>query len=278
MRSFLGFANYFRRLIQHYAKIASPLDEVTSKGTKFLLNHERQLAFEALKTALDQAPVVRLADVLNLSRFTLIANEFVIGAALTQECEEGWHPVAFASRKLNSAERNYTITEKEALAVIFALKCWRFYLFKHFDLYTDNQAVTYLRTKPHLRPPEARWVDFLADLYLSIHPIPDKENTADPLIRQTDFSPEVNSLEYSLDIHPDDAKLIEEGYGEDPEFFFFTQVQTPVTLCDGELWNILVVRLAHSANLKSRLRHVSSAPSVAYNQETVFYQQGRCPT
>ena len=48
-------------------------------------------------------------------------------------------------------------------------------------------------------------------------------------------------------------------------FILFTQVQTPVTLCSGELWTILVVRLAHSADLKSRLRHVSSAPSVAYS-------------
>ena len=48
-------------------------------------------------------------------------------------------------------------------------------------------------------------------------------------------------------------------------FFFFTQVQTPVTLCSGEWWSILVVRLAHSADLRSRLRHVSSAPSVAYS-------------
>ena len=48
-------------------------------------------------------------------------------------------------------------------------------------------------------------------------------------------------------------------------YFFFTQVQTPVTLCSGELWSILVVRLAHSGDLRSRLRHVSSAPSVAYS-------------
>ena len=48
-------------------------------------------------------------------------------------------------------------------------------------------------------------------------------------------------------------------------FFFFTQVPTPVTLCSGELWSILVVRLAHSADLRSRLRHVSSAPSVSYS-------------
>ena len=51
------------------------------------------------------------------------------------------------------------------------------------------------------------------------------------------------------------------------EAIFFTEVQTPVTLCSGELWSILVVRLAHSADLRSRLRHVSSAPCVAYSMD-----------
>ena len=217
VRSFLGIANYFRRFIQHYAKIASPLDEVTGKGTKFSWNQERQSAFEALKTALLQAPVLRLANVAKPFKVHTDASDFVIGAVLLQEFNGGWHPVAFVSRKLNPAERNYTITEKETLAVIYALKCWRLYLFKHFDLYKDNQAVTYLRTKTHLRPRDARWVEFLADYFFSIHHIPGQENTADPLTRQTDSSPEVNSLEYSLDIHPDDAKLIAEGYDEDPE-------------------------------------------------------------
>ena len=53
-------------------------------------------------------------------------------------------------------------------------------------------------------------------------------------------------------------------------FFFFTQVQTPVTLCSGELWSILVVRLAHSADLRSQLRHVSSAPSFLHDLATIF--------
>ena len=71
---------------------------------------------------------------------------FVIGAVFKQDCEEGWHPVAFTSCKLISAERNYTITEKETLLVVFGSKCRRLYLLKHFDLYPDNQAVTYLQT------------------------------------------------------------------------------------------------------------------------------------
>ena len=60
-------------------------------------------------------------------------------------------------------------------------------------------------------------------------------------------------------------KLVKKARDTRPSIFFFNQVQTPVTLCNGELWSILVVRLAHSADLRSRLRHVSSAPSVAYS-------------
>ena len=58
-----------------------------------------------------------------------------------------WHPVAYMSRKLSSAERNYTAAERETLAVVHALKCWRMYLFDHFDVITDNTGVFYLRTK-----------------------------------------------------------------------------------------------------------------------------------
>ena len=72
------------------------------------------------------------------------ARDLSIAAVLLQAKEEESHPVAYASRKLTTAEKNYMIEERETLAVVFALKCWRLYLFKHFDIYTDK-AVVYLR-------------------------------------------------------------------------------------------------------------------------------------
>ena len=146
VRSFLGFANYFRHFIQRYVDIARPLDEVTGKRSTFSWNQERESAFKDLKTALIQAPVLRLADVAKPLKVHTDANNGVIGSVLLQELNEGWHPLAYVSHKLNPAERNYTITEKETLAVVYALKCWRLYLFKHFDLYTDNRAVVHLTT------------------------------------------------------------------------------------------------------------------------------------
>ena len=217
VRSFLGFANYFRRFIKNYADIAKPLDEITGKGARFSWNDERQKAFEDLKSALICAPVLLLADVSKPFRVFTDASDSYIAGALMQESKDSWHPVAFASRKLSPAEKNYTIVEKETLAVVFALQCWRLYLFQHFDLFTDNQAVVYLRSKPNLRPREARWAEFLADYHFSVHHIPGEVNIADPLTRQFPTSSQLNSLEFSLDIHPDEAEGISKGYQDDAE-------------------------------------------------------------
>ena len=78
------------------------------------------------------------------------ASETDIAGELMQEMEDTCIPVAFVSRKLSSAEQNHAIVEKETLAVVLALQCWRLYLFKHFDLFTDNQAVVYLHSEPNL--------------------------------------------------------------------------------------------------------------------------------
>ena len=137
--------------------------------------------------------------------------------ALMQEMEDTWHPVAFASRKLSSAEQNYTIFEKETLAVVCALQCWRLYLFKHFDLFTHNYAVVYLHSQPNLRPREARWSEFLADFHFTVHHIPGKLNIADPLTPQLPTSSQLNSLAITLDIHLDEVESISKGYEDDAE-------------------------------------------------------------
>ena len=81
----------------------------------------------------------------------------VAGVLLQQADDQSWNPVSYVSRKLPSAERNYTAAERETLAVVYALRCWRIYLFRHFHLYTDNMGVVYLRTKPNLTKRQARW-------------------------------------------------------------------------------------------------------------------------
>ena len=134
-----------------------------------------------------------------------------------QSKDDNFYPVAYVSRKLTSAERNYTIAERESLAVVFALRNWRLYLFKHFDVFTDNQAVVYLCTKPHLSKREERWVEFLAELHFSVHHVPGKHNTADALTRQEVPISQINNLDLSLELDNKNSKLISEGYADDPE-------------------------------------------------------------
>ena len=217
VRSFLGFANYFRRFVKQFADLAKPLDELTGKNTRFQWNDERQNAFEGLKQALLEAPVLHLADVSRPFQIYTDASDLSIAAVLLQAKEEESHPVAYASRKLTTAEKNYTIAERETLAVVFALKCWRLYLFKHFDIYTDNQAVVYLRTKAHLSKREVRWSEFMAEFHFTVHHIPGRSNTADGLSRQDIPVAQLNSLELALEIESEDARLISEGYSNDPE-------------------------------------------------------------
>jgi hypothetical protein len=81
-----------------------------------------------------------------------------LGAVLLQE----GHPMGFESRKLNSAELNYNITEKEMLAVVHALRVWRCYLEgADFTMYTDHVSNTYFQTQPNLSRRQARWSEFL---------------------------------------------------------------------------------------------------------------------
>ena len=104
--------------------------------------------------------------------------------------------------------------ERETLAAVFALKTWQLYLFKHFNVFTDNRSVVYLQSKAHISKQEIRWVEFLAYFHFSTDHIPGKENCADSLMRQgeTTNEAEVCSLGFSLDVHPDYAEEISKGY------------------------------------------------------------------
>ncbi|MFN7692899.1 MAG: reverse transcriptase family protein, partial [Burkholderiales bacterium] len=140
VRSFLGLANYFRRYIQGYASIAAPLHDLTKEPVPPLKPDKRakgntasvpwqwsarhDIAFARLKKALTDAPVLALPDFSKPFEVIADASLLGVGAVLMQE----GRPVAYYSRKLTPAERNYSTGEQELLAVYCALKEWRCYL------------------------------------------------------------------------------------------------------------------------------------------------------
>nr|GMC73975.1 Retrovirus-related Pol polyprotein from transposon 17.6 [Ipomoea batatas] len=100
------------------------------------------------------------------------------------------HPIAFESRKLNEAERRYTVQEKEMTAVVHCLRVWRHYLLgAHFTIKTDNVATSYFQTQKKLSPKQARWQDFLAEFDYSLEYKPGKANVVvDALSRKAEFA------------------------------------------------------------------------------------------
>ena len=111
-----------------------------------------------MKRSLVEAPLLRTPDERKPYEVVTDASDYGLGAVLVQE----GRPVAFESRKLNSAELNYTVTEKEMLAVVHALRVWRCYLEgAEFTVFTDHVSNTFFQTQPNLSRRQARWSEFI---------------------------------------------------------------------------------------------------------------------
>ena len=128
VRGFLGLANFSRRFIKNFSQVALPLTKLTKTTEKFQWNPQADQAFVTLKQSFLTSPVLMLPD--NTKQFVLEcdASYFAIGAVLRQEKDGFLHPVAYFSRKLNPAEINYHVFDKELLAIVHSLKHWRRFL------------------------------------------------------------------------------------------------------------------------------------------------------
>ena len=159
LRSFLGLAAYYRRFIPNFSKVASPLHALTRKDTPFVWTPTCQNAFDELKQLLTKAPVLAFPDFTRDFLLETDASGVGLGAVLAQKQEDGAvRPLAFASRTLQPHEKNYGVTELEALGVVWAAKHFRPYLYGHHcDVYTDHEALKSLLNTPQPSGKLARW-------------------------------------------------------------------------------------------------------------------------
>ena len=140
LRSFLGLVNYYRRFIKGYSEMAAPLTDMLKKNKTWQWSEKCQRAFEELKRAISEEPVLTLPDHTKPFEIQTDASDFAIGGVLMQE----GHPIAFESRKLNDTEHHYTVQENDRTAIIHCLRVWRHYLLgSHFTIMTDNVATSY---------------------------------------------------------------------------------------------------------------------------------------
>ena len=136
VQKFLGLANYYRRFVKDFAKIAKPLHEMTRKETKWSWGERQQKVFEKLKEKFTIEPVLVTPDLDKEMRVEADASDFAIRGVLSMKCEDKkWRPVAYISKSLNKAKRNYEIHDKEMLAIIRCLEAWRYFLEGAKDLF-----------------------------------------------------------------------------------------------------------------------------------------------
>ena len=119
VQKFLGLANYYRQFVKDFTKIAKPLYEMTRKENKWSWGEKQQKVFEELKKRFTTEPVLVTLDLDKEMRMEADTLDFAIKGVLSMKCEdERWRPVAYISKLLNKAERNYEIHNKEMLAII----------------------------------------------------------------------------------------------------------------------------------------------------------------
>ena len=159
VRQFVGLVSYYRRFVRNFARLAAPLHRLMQKDITFYWTMECQEAFEALKKRLVEAPVLVYPDFSTGFVLETDASYQGLGAVLSQKLEDRLlHPVAFASRALAKPEKNYAVTELETLAVVWAVKHFRAYLYGHdVEVVTDHSAVKSLLTAPSPSGKHARW-------------------------------------------------------------------------------------------------------------------------
>ena len=152
VQSFLGFANFNRKFIEGYSKKALPLTDITKKDIGFTWGQDQQKAFDTLKKACADPPVLCTFQANEPARIETDASDLAIGACLCQIKDQKWHPVAYYSRKMSAAEQNYNIHDKELLAVVCALQNWRVYAESCSDLtiFTDHKNLLNFTTTKEL--------------------------------------------------------------------------------------------------------------------------------
>ncbi|KAI5323819.1 hypothetical protein L3X38_032892 [Prunus dulcis] len=185
VRSFLGHAGFYRRFIKDFAKISRPLCTLLAKDTPFNFDKACLEAFNKLKALLTSAPIIAAPNWDLPFELMCDASDYAVGAVLGQRKDKLPHVIYYASRTLNDAQLNYATTEKELLAVVFALEKFQSYLVgAKIIVYTDHAALKYLLSKKDAKPRLIRWVLLLQEFDLEIQDKKGNENVvADHLSR-----------------------------------------------------------------------------------------------
>ncbi|UYV78935.1 hypothetical protein LAZ67_17000317, partial [Cordylochernes scorpioides] len=158
VQSFLGMCSYYRKFIKGFSKIADPLTSLIKKNVPFTWTENQEKAFQTLKVALINPPILGHFDPNAITYIHTDASNIGLGATLVQKFGDKEKVISYLSRTLSKPEQNYSTTEKECLAVVWSMSKLRPYLYgRHFKIVTDHHALCWLKNLKDPTGRLARW-------------------------------------------------------------------------------------------------------------------------
>ncbi|KAF8756214.1 hypothetical protein RHS01_04740 [Rhizoctonia solani] len=190
---FLGFANFLRRFVANFSHMARPLHNLVKKDTPWKWDTKEQEAFQGLKDAITNAPVLCHADPSKPYFLETDASGAALGSILSQQQEDGrLHPLGFLSESFKGAEQNYDTHDKELLAIIRSFEYWRIFLegtAHPVTVFTDHRNLEYWKESRTFNRRHARWHLLLAGYNFQIVYRPGKQSgKPDALSRRSDHA------------------------------------------------------------------------------------------
>ena len=183
VRSFVGLAGYYRRFVKGFLMTATPMTRLLQKNVKFEWSEKCQASFKKLKAFLTEAPV--LTQPTYGKEYVIFSDASLngLGCVLMQEGKV----VAYTSKQLKLHGKNYPMHDLELIAIVFALKIWRHYLYgEKCFIYTDHKSLKYLPLQRELNLRQRRWMELIKDYDCVIDYHPGKANVvADALSRKS---------------------------------------------------------------------------------------------
>jgi transposase InsO family protein len=187
LRGFLGMAGWYRKFIKNFSHIAKPLYELTKKGVKWEWSNACEQAFKTIRDALTKYPVLMAPDPNKDYILETDASDEALSATILQYDDNNeLHPIAYASKTLNDAQRNYTVTDREALAIVWGLEHFNTFCEGHkYTAVTDHAALRYLYTAKNKTPRLHRLLLRLQPYDVKLHYRPGEQNHAADLLSRS---------------------------------------------------------------------------------------------
>ena len=186
VRSFLGLAQYYRRFVQGFSSIAAPLHKLAEKSARFVWTEDCEEAFNKLKQALSSAPILGYPMAEGQYILDTDASNFAVGGVLSQVQDGEERVIAYGSKSLKKAERNYCVTRRELLAIVVFLEKYKHYVGgQRVKVRTDHGSLRWLFIFKNPEGQLARWLEFLSNFDLDLEYRPGKRHqNADGLSRR----------------------------------------------------------------------------------------------